>query len=416
MVVTAERRIPSLSLRTNLVWAFVGTGVYGVCRWLTFAVLAKLIAADEIGRYAFATALVTPVFVLANMELRTIQATDARREHLFADYMALRTGTSAAAMAVCAIMAVFGGRGVWAVVLAVAATQAADSVSDIVYGLFQVHERIDRMARSMVLKGPARLLLLGVIVHATGSIVLGVLGECCAVVAVLVLHDVPAGTALLRSGAGRDEKGDTVLPRWRFDELRRLVGVSLPMVGLVLVLAIQAQLPRYFLEPYSGMRSLGIFATISALAGTGGPVWTALGNAATPRLAQHWAAGDPSGFRKLRWRLLGVALLLGMGGVGVAHVVGRQVLRALYAPEYAEQSGVLVWLMVAAAAGYLGSALGVSLTARRQLRPQFLVQLCVTLGCLPAYWICAKTMGLSGVAYVMCGQNALYFIAYAMLA
>ena len=57
-----------------------------------------------------------------------------------------------------------------------------------------------------------------------------------------------------------------------------------------------------------------------------------MGQAAFVRLAKLYGAGDVAGFNRLLVRLLGIALLLGIGGVAVALIAGNFLLTLLYRP------------------------------------------------------------------------------------
>ena len=412
---SGSTRLGALSLRTNFAWTFLGTGVYSAARWLTVSILAKLVTPGVVGQYALAIAVVTPVFVLSNMELRLIQATDAKREHLFRDYIALRGATTLFALAACAVVACVIRPEIRMLIILMSMCQAVEALADIIFGLFQLDERMDRIARSMMLRGPARLVCLGVVLYVTRDVVLGTLAELGATATVLLLHDVPMAARLLRSHERELSVGDGILPRWVTSELRRMVRVSLPLAGLVSVLAIQAQLPRYFVESFSGTRELGIFAAIATLGAVGTPVWTALAQAATPRLARHWFASELKQFWRLRRRLMGVAALLGGGGLAVVSVAGARLLRFFYTADYATHAQLLVWTTAAAGVGYLSNVLGVSLSSTRRLAAQFRVQLAVTVLTLPMYYLAAEKFGATGVAGTLLAQNVMQLATYAAI-
>jgi hypothetical protein len=85
----------------------MGNGAFSLAQWARIAVLAKLASAALVGEYALALALANPVFMLANLQLSAVQATDARDRYEFSDFAMLRLLSSAAALAVVAAL-VFG--------------------------------------------------------------------------------------------------------------------------------------------------------------------------------------------------------------------------------------------------------------------------------------------------------------------
>ena len=87
-------------------------------------------------------------------------------------------------------------------------------------------------------------------------------------------------------------------------------------------------------------------------------------------MAKLYAARDVAGFNKLLVRLLGIALLLGVGGVGVAVTFGHLLLTVIYRPEYAEHTDLLVAMMIAGALTYVAAVLASAVTSARFFKPQ----------------------------------------------
>src|SRR5262245_54066435 len=82
--------LPSLSLRHNFSWTLLGNGLYAACQWAIVVVLAKLGTPEMVGKFTFALSLTAPVILLANLNLRRLQATDARHEYEFGEYLGLQ--------------------------------------------------------------------------------------------------------------------------------------------------------------------------------------------------------------------------------------------------------------------------------------------------------------------------------------
>ena len=81
-------------------WTFAGNVVYSGSQWGMLMVLAKLGSPEMVGQFALGLAVTAPVIMFANLQLRGVQATDARREYRFGHYLALRLFTTALAILV----------------------------------------------------------------------------------------------------------------------------------------------------------------------------------------------------------------------------------------------------------------------------------------------------------------------------
>jgi O-antigen/teichoic acid export membrane protein len=352
-------------------------------------VLAKLGSVEMMGQFALGFAVSAPVFLLANLSLRAVLVTDVRGEHWFGDYMALRLITTAAGLIITAgVAGLVGYR--WetrAVIVLVGVAKAIEAVADILYGLMQRHERMDLMARSIVMRGVLSVLALGVGVYLTGRVFWGLV--LVAVVLVLASYDLPTGGRLLGTG---------IRPRWERVDLVRLTGMSLPLGVTATLLSLSATVPRYFVERFRGEQELGAFIAMTSLVTIGSTVVNALGQSASPRLATYYAAGDSASARRLLMGLIGPGVLLGGAGVVIAVAWGREVLTALYRPEYAEHVVAFALIMVAGAISYVASFLGYAMTAVRLFRVQMPLFAWVVAVALVARAALIPSNGLVGAA------------------
>ena len=388
-----------LSLRSNFAWTLTGNIVYGACQWGMLVALAKLGSPQMVGRYALGLAIGGPVMMFASLCLRAVQVTDARNEYRFGLYLALRLLTAAAALAI--IVAVVGvARFRWEtafVVFLVGVAKSVESVSDILYGLFQKFERLDRIAIAMMLRGVGSLVSFALTLWLTGSLPWAVLALAGWWLIVLFTYERPTGATLLRAFAGPQE---SFAPSWEWKTIARLARYSLPL-GVVLVLtSLNMNVPRYFVEHYLGEAALGYFAAMGYVMVAGYTVMGALGQSASPRLAKYHVS-DRSAYWRLLAKMVLLALAVGGSGILVATLWGRPLLTLLYRRDYAQYSNVFVWIMVAAAISYVSSMFGYSMTAARIFRPQvpLFATSCVTIAVTCALLI--KNHGILGGAYAL---------------
>lgn len=409
------QRHKPLTLRRNFSWIFVGNVIYAASQWGILVVLAKLGSPEMVGQFTLGLAVTAPVVMFTNLQLRAVQATDARNQYLFRDYLGLRLiSTGLALLIIVGITFAAGYR--WEtslVILLVGLAKAFESVSDVFYGLIQQHERMDRIAVSLMIKGPLSLLLLGMGVYLSGGVLWGVVGLAVAWALVLIGYDLPSGKLMLSyrlpipqsKELTEQELLATLQPRWHLRTLRKLVWLALPLGFVMMLISLNVNVPRYFVERYLGERELGTFAAIAYLMVVGNMVVNALGESASPRLAKYYAARNNIAFRTLLLKLVGIGALLGGVGVLVAFVAGREILTLLYRPEYAERSNIFVWLMVAAGIGYAGSFLGYGITATRAFSHFTIPYLVVTAIAAGFSLLLIPAYGLVGAAWALCAAS-----------
>jgi len=370
-------------------------------------VLAKFGSPQSVGKYVFSLSIVVPILSFGTMKTRLVQATDSKQEFFFRDYLGLRIITTLiASMVVFVIIYIFDyQRETALVIIAVAIAKAFESISDIIYGLLQRNERMDRVSKSLLIRGPLALIALSLGMYVTGSVFWGTLSLAIVYAGVLFAYDTPNAAAVIRSQseAGRafgNVNSTHKIQRPFFDKqvLMKLAWLALPLAFVVTMDSLRTSIPRYFIIGYSGEYDLGIFATMAYLKKAGNIIIVALGLAATPRLANYYASCCSLRYRKLLLRMVAFGLLVGAGGVMVCTVAGPQIMTLLYGPEYAAFNDVLILIMLAAAIDFVATFLDYGINAARYFKVQVPL-LAAVLGsaALACYWL-IPTHGIRGAA------------------
>ena len=323
---------------------FAGRLVSALSVWMALAVLAKLSDPATVGLYALAQALCIPIAETAKMSLREVRSSDTGQEFSFGDYLGLRLLAAAAALLLmlAAGLVQTGGSAVMLLILLYALARCAELVSDMIYGLFQAHERMEYIGRSLCFLGPLSLLMLAGGYWLTGSLIVAVLGQLAAHLAVLCFYDLPRGRQRARI------RGDGFRPRWETAQLARLARLALPLTFATLLIIIALYFPRLVVERVLGLAELGLFAAVLALAMAPDRLINAMGIAASVRLARHFAAGRRAEFLRLLTTLTLGVTAGGLAGLLLCALFGAEILRFVYTEAYTAQHGLLVWLMAAA--------------------------------------------------------------------
>lgn len=388
------QQLKPLTLRRNFSWTFIGNAFYAASQWGMLVVIAKIGSPEMLGQFTLGLAITAPVMLFTNLHLRSVQATDARHQYIFGDYLGLRLISTGLALLMIALITLSAGYH-WQtslVILLIGMAKAFESISDVFYGLIQQYERMDHIAISLMIKGSLSLLLLGLGVYISGNLLWGVAGLVVAWGMVLFIYDIGSGALILNQ---------TPQARWHLRTLIKLVSLSIPLGFVMMLISLNTNIPRYFIEQSLGERELGIFAALAYLMVVGGMVVNALGESASPKLAKYYAVGDCMAFCQLLFKLVGIAAILGLTVVLIAIVAGRQILTLLYRPEYAEQIDLFVWLMVAAGIRYISSFLGYGITAARYFRIQIPLFVVVTsISAISCFWLVPK-QGLLGAAIAL---------------
>lgn len=401
LVAVQQREASSLSV--SFTWTLVGNAVYSGGQWIMLMLLAKLTRPELVGQYALGLAIVLPVIMFTNLQLRWVVTTDVREQRRFGDYLSFRLlSTALALLIIFASSLLLGYRGqLRVVILLVAAAQAIEAISDVYYARLQLQDRMNRVSKSMMARTALSALGLGVAVYFTRSLLWGIVAVVLGRLAVLLGYDIRRSTHDIAEESKSFFENEALKPRWDSRVQRELVGLSLPLGIIAVLVSLNSSIPRYFIERALGERALGIFSALVFMYAGGSMAVVSLGQSSFTRLAKFYAEEDLVQFRSLLGKLLTMGAIFGISGILVVKVAGRQILTFLFRPEYAEHAGLLPWIMGAACIYYLAQFLGFGMTAAGYYNPQvvlfFLSNVAVGLG---SYWL-IQPRGLFGAVLAL---------------
>ncbi len=416
-----------LSLRANFSWTFVGNTIYSACQWGALVALAKLSSPVIVGQYALGMAIATPVTSLTGLQIRPLIASDVKETYKFGEYVGFRLASIALAMVIILAIPLILHSGPMMTILtfAIGLALAIENISDVYYARLQYMDRMDRIAKSQILRAPLSLVALGLGVYFTGSLTWGVASSVLVRAAVLLGYDLRVQTHSPEplekdSPASRvafEHLKETLRPRWELRKMARIFWVGLPLGIVAMLVNLNVNVPRYFIQWKLGTRELGIYSALAFLMSAGNLLVGALAQAVFVPLARFYAEGRRRAFTTLLLKLLGIGTVLGLGGIFFAWIAGPKLLTIIYRPEYATESRLLVWFMVLAWLGYLGQFMGGAMTSARLFVHQIpLFAMGVLTIAAGSYWLVPR-MGLEGaIIAAMAGIVLQLLLSIAVLA
>jgi O-antigen/teichoic acid export membrane protein len=401
--------VKTVSLRWNFSWTFVGNVIYSGCQWGMLVLLAKLGNPTIVGQYGLALAIATPVFALSTLQLRAVLTTDVQERVHFGEYLGFRLLTTVMSLLIIAGAAFgmhYSAQSTW-VVLIIGVAQGLEIVSDLYYAKMQFHEHMDRIAKSMIVRGLIGLAAMGAGVYFAGSIIWGAVGLVVARAVVLLAYDIRKRTHFDPHSVSEVAETPEVLanrdqslrPRWNRTVQTELLRTSIVLGVIAFLVSLLPSIPRYFIAGSIGERQLGIFTATAFLVSTGNLIITAMGQSAFVRLAKLYATGEIRRFNSLLLKLVGIATALGLAGIGVAVFFGHFLLTVLYRPEYAEHTDVLVAMMIGGAMSYIAAQMASAITSARCFGPQIPVLTCCVAAAALSSFVLVRSHGILGAAY-----------------
>jgi O-antigen/teichoic acid export membrane protein len=391
----------SPSLKKNFSWVLSGNIAYALSKGILMVLIAKLGSPRMVGQFTLALAIAAPVFTLAGLRLRAIIATDTKNEYDFSYYILLRAITTTIAILITLlIVLIFGYSGEFAwVLIFIAIGRGIESISDIIFGLFENKERMNVIGKSMMIKSVLSVMLMGILFKTTGSLAGGAAGLATAWLIVLIFYDLINARPFI-----------SLKLRIKPPMLIKLFRTCIPLSTVSAIGSIEGNMSNYLIQGFLGSEILGFYSSIANLITVGDTVVNSLGSATTPRLAKYYSDGDKKSFVKTVIRLITVSSGLGAVGLILTAILGRGVLSLLYEPSYGEYWSIFLLLMIASCLRYMASCLNNSLTAARKLKIQPLINIAIIASTITFSIILIPSRGIEGVAYTVIISSYIDFL------
>ncbi|OYV03120.1 polysaccharide biosynthesis protein [candidate division bacterium WOR-3 4484_18] len=396
-------RLPSL--RVNFLWVATGRAIFAITQWGIISALSKLGTPVLVGEYTLGLAISAPIFMFMSLQLRSVQAIDARGEYSLSHFLNLRCITNVVSLFMIALVSrLMGYSGhLWVIIIAVGGMKFMEYMSDVLYGCMQKHERVDLMAKSLILRGTGGLGFFVLMLLLCKSLLWAIIGVAAVWLAIFVIFDLTNAKSLESFKLPHD-----------WSKLWTLFRLSLPLGIVMGIVSLNTNIPRYFIERFHGTAMLGYFSALAYIPTAGNIVIVALGQAAIARLAKYYAFDkEGKAYVRLLLRLVLLATLIGGAGVVIVWLFGPQILRVVYKADYARYHRELIWLMVSGVIWFVASILNQGMTAARQFKIQVLIFLIVlATSVVGSLWFIPR-YGLMGAVHVRIISNSVMVVGAA---
>jgi len=367
-------------------WLVGGNFVFAFSQWVILIFFARMTNQENLGQYALALAIVTPIFAVGNLQLRPLYILDVNSEqkYTYTHFYYLRLICSFIALACCLVLGLFFNVSIL-VLLLVGLLKFFESYSDIIYAYYNAHDQTQLISKSLFLKGT-----LSVLAVAVG----------------LYLFDFYTALILFLI---------VYLVVWLFidnlyiqktQEIKKMsldLGImksAIPMGISLGIVTLQSNIPRLFLDQYTSIEAVGIFTVLSYFIIVGSIFINSICQYLSPRLTHAWNH-NRAYFKKLLSMALLIAGGLGLIAIFLSYFMGEFVLNLVYGAEYVAYTDAFVLTMVAGFILYLATVLGYTLTAIGFIKQQvYLFSIVLIFSVLVSY-LCIPEYGIIGGIYTL---------------
>lgn len=346
--------------------------------------IARFEGAAEVGLYALAVAITSPIFLLTNLRVQDVLATDSVADAQWRTYLRVTAVVNAIGLLLSLLLAVvWPTTGVLAVVIPLALAKWVEALSFACHGYAQSQGRIDRVAGATVVRG-----LLAAAACVVGLAVADLPTALWMMLGVWLVQFLVYDARFVPWRAGR---GDQVLALPVFWRL-------LPLGVAAALLSLNQHAIRLIVDGRVGIVALGVFATVAYTVRLG----AVLARAASQASAAELRSAQLSGSDREVWEAVKrptlfvgvVGLLLG----GLIVLVGPSIFPLAFGSQVSPERPLLALVMTAGLFVYTNTTLTMAVVAKGQHAKQMWIVGCTLVVSLVLAVILTGPWGLLGAA------------------
>lgn len=409
-------RVTNLSrtMRVNFSWILFGNLFYGMCQWGLIVIIAKLANPETVGEFSLGLAVSAPIIMFFNMQARSIQATDSKNDFHFSEYLVFRILTNIASFAVLTVVVLLSGykNETALIIMIIGFAKIFEATSDIVMGLFQKKEKMEFVAKSLMIRGGVSIIVVGSSLYITSNFLLSMVLLSITWGLNLFCYDLNVCKQILSKDdmRGVEDRNFVIIKGCKYKRILRIALLALPLGLVSMLLSLNVNIPKYFIESMMGKNELGLFTSMAYLVLIGSKIVNAIGQVVIPRLSNYYSLIKRKKFLRLFIQGGICCSCLGVAMIMLSVFWGEPILQFMYGPEYALHVDVFVWIMIAGLFEYISEFFWLAQIATRQIRVQVPMNLIYITVLMASCIVMIPRYNLLGAAYAIVVTAAIKMI------
>lgn len=370
-------------------WLLSGNILFAFSQWLMLIFFSRMSSAEQLGYYSYALAITAPIFLLTNLQLRPLLVADFNTENVFkfSQYFSLRLITTIIASLISLFFVNWNNKVALLIFILVIATKGLESISDIIYAFYNAKKQTHFISKSLSIKSILIIIISFVTLYLTNNIFYSLTGTVIAYIFILIFIDIRQNNRLLKNIKFVDS------------HLRNIILTGLPLGISVMLISLQTNIPRYFLESYLSVKFVGIYTVFYYFLIIGGIIINSICQYLSPYFSEFYRNNELEKLKKSIFQASAFALLLGFLGLIVSILLHSFIIETIYGNDFVKYSYLLPYVMFAGIFSYLSVVSGYLLTSLKLFKVQMPIFLALVLFTTIYSYILIPKFGLLGAAY-----------------
>lgn len=323
------------------------------------AILSRFASTDSFGAFGFALALLTPILLLFNLNLRTLILTGTEANHAAQnDYFVLTVLLTVGFVLVSIVVGFLNEGETRLMIIGASVLKGVEMLTSISTASNYKRSRTDLVAVCQVVRTLVVVLAFALGFFVTKTVWIGLLIAGFASLILFILFDWTLTTL----------RGNVLRSSFTYQSLRSL-NINFTSVGLVaavpVINAMLQNTPRYILNDMGELGGVAVITVLMYAAMPGNLILTSLASVLTPRLNAFWNSAAHDKFARESFVGLCGAIVLGLCVLLSGWFLGEIVVTAIFTERYSGYQFELRLMLSAAIVWYACTMMNVAVVAGR---------------------------------------------------
>ncbi|AZV45335.1 polysaccharide biosynthesis protein [Peribacillus asahii] len=370
-------------------WLFFGNVIYALSQYVLLITIAKLGQIEMVGQYGLALALTAPLLMFSNMNLRSIWISE--RKMKFDDFVGSRIIINSSLLGFFLILVFFldYNEKTKTIILLVFCLKIIESFSDIYYAQLQKQQMLESIGKSLILKSIISVALFSLSMIVWGNLILALLIQIFGFIVLFYIYEYRIVNINLNFKLFLKKKN-----------FKLIIVKGFPLGVAGLLISLNVNIPRFFIEKFLDISLLGYFIAISYLLQSLNTFIASLSQFFLPLLSRKYDE-DLSIFKDICWKIIIFMVGFSIIMISIFWFLGEEILLVVYDKSYMDYKNILILLSIAFSFNFLSTMLETILNSMRkyviQSKNVFISFVCVTIFSL----FLLPSLGLEGAAYAI---------------
>lgn len=347
------------SSRNNLISLVSGNFFFFGVQYFLLILFTKFYNQEIIGVYIFSLALIKPILIPFNLQLRSLFVTDTNDDLDIEDFHSLRIIGNVITLVVIIFFSFFNDNINLIILMCLILIKIVESQSEMCHAIYQKKQEMVFIGVSKWING--FLIFISVFL----TVFLGFSME----IALLVWLSISVSVLLFLDLKMAKIKSATFVKMKKYFNLKSLIKImkfAWPIIPLEIVAKYYESFPNLFVGEKLGLEILAVFGSILYFKAIGGQVLTQTINIIEPKLTLYIKVGSYREFNNLIFKLFVFGAFVAVFIVSFLYFSGEHILRFIFTEEYASYSNILTMVAISSGISYLYAFFSTALTCLRK--------------------------------------------------